>query len=258
MARKTAALPAARPATAGRVGAGEGRGPGQRGVSAPEVTGTAQMSAPASLRGQLALLAFDIGAPIVLYYILHGAGVPNLIALSITAVPPALAAICKLAVKRRSDPVALVVLATIAVSICLSVAVHSPRFLLARDGLITALWGIWFIVTLGARRPAAFIFARPFMEGRKLFEALSWDSLWETDLRFRRIWRTSTIMWATALLADAIIRVVMSYTLPIDVVPGLGGALWPVTFAIIQVVTNFYYHRAGLYRILGARWLVRT
>ena len=35
----------------------------------------------------------------------------------------------------------------------------------------------------------------------------------------------------------------------------LGGLLWPVTFVVIQLVTNAYYHRAGLYRILGARWL---
>jgi hypothetical protein len=41
-------------------------------------------------------------------------------------------------------------------------------------------------------------------------------------------------------------------------VPALGGALWPVTFVLIQVVTNVYYHRAGLYRILGAApWLAR-
>jgi hypothetical protein len=41
-------------------------------------------------------------------------------------------------------------------------------------------------------------------------------------------------------------------------VPALGGSLWPVTFVLIQVVTNVYYHRAGLYQILGAApWLAR-
>jgi hypothetical protein len=39
------------------------------------------------------------------------------------------------------------------------------------------------------------------------------------------------------LLADAAARVVISFTLPTDVVPCLGGALWPVTFLIIQVVS---------------------
>jgi len=47
----------------------------------------------------------------------------------------------------------------------------------------------------------------------------------------------------------------MSCTLPIPVVPGLGGALWPVTFVVLQVGSNVYYHRAGLYRILGAAWI---
>jgi hypothetical protein len=213
--------------------------------------------APARLGGQLALLAFDIAAPTALYYVLRSAGASNLMALSVAAVLPALAALYRLAVKRRVDAVALVVLATIVVTIALSVVAHDVRFLLARDGFITTLWGLWFFATLRARRPAAFIFARPLMEGRKVFGTRSWDSLWETDATFRRIWRISTVIWGAALLADAVIRVVMAYSLPVDVVPALGGALWPVTFLVIQVVTNVYYHRAGLYRILGASWLTR-
>jgi hypothetical protein len=207
---------------------------------------------------QLALFAFDIGVPIALYYLLHTFGVPNLVALAAGAAVPALAALYKLLAQRHLDAVAVLVVASMVVSIAVSVAVHSPRFLLAKDGLITGVWGLWFLATLGARRPAAFVFARPLMEGRKVFGARSWDELWQNDARFRRIWRVSTVIWAGGMLVDAIIRVAMSYSLPVDVVPGLGGALWPVTFVVIQVVTNVYYHRAGLYRILGARWLSRA
>lgn len=46
----------------------------------------------------------------------------------------------------------------------------------------------------------------------------------------------------------------ISYTLPVDVVPGLGGALYPITFVVLQLITNVYYNIAGLYPILGARW----
>jgi hypothetical protein len=200
------------------------------------------------------LLAFDIGAPIALYYVLHAAGVSNLMALTASALLPAGGAAVKLARTRRVDTVALVVLATIVVSILVSVVAHSSRFLLAKEGIITGLWGLWFLATVPSSRPAAFLFARPLMEGRKLFEAPSWDLLWEREAQFRRIWRTSSVIWGLALLTDAAIRVVMSYSLPISVVPGLGGALWPVTFIAIQLVTNLYYHRAGLYRLLGARW----
>jgi hypothetical protein len=203
---------------------------------------------------KLAAFGFDIGAPIAVYYILHGAGVSSLVALAAGAVLPALGAAWTLAARRRADGVALLVLATMVASIAVSVIAHSPRFLLAKDGLITGVWGLWFIVSVRARRPAAYTFARPLMESMPIFTARSWDVLWEAEPSFGRIWRVSTVMWGTGMLADAAIRVAMSYTLPVDVVPGLGGALWPVTFVVLQVVTNIYYQMAGLNRLLGARW----
>jgi hypothetical protein len=33
-------------------------------------------------------------------------------------------------------------------------------------------------------------------------------------------------------------------------VPALGGALWPVTFVVLQVITNVYFARSGFWRIL--------
>jgi len=35
-----------------------------------------------------------------------------------------------------------------------------------------------------------------------------------------------------------------------DLVPGLGGALWLVTFVALQVITNIYFIRSGLWTIL--------
>jgi hypothetical protein len=60
------------------------------------------------------------------------------------------------------------------------------------------------------------------------------------------------------MLLDAVVRAVMSYALPVVAVSGLAGALWPVTFVAVQIVTNIYYNRAGLYRMLGARWAERA
>jgi hypothetical protein len=74
--------------------------------------------------------------------------------------------------------------------------------------------------------------------------------LWDSVPRFRRIWRICTVIWGCALLVDAAIRVAMAYTLPIGLVPALSGALWPVTFIGLQVITNIYFYRAGLWSIL--------
>ena len=212
-------------------------------------------TAPAGLKRQLGLYVLDIGAPIVLYYVLHGFGVSNIAALSAGAAIPACSTAVAAITRRRVDAVAILVLAGFVVSIAASLLTHNARLLLAKEGLITAVWGLWFFASLRTHRPAAFEFARPLMEGRKSFAQQSWDIVWIQHSQFRRIWRVSTAIWGAAMLIDAVIRVAMSYSLPIHAVPALGGVLWPVTFLVIQIVTNVYYHRSGLYQLLGARWV---
>jgi hypothetical protein len=134
------------------------------------------------------------------------------VALGAGAVVPAVGAIVQLLTKRHLDGMGgLVVVIT-----------RSPRFLLAKDGLLTAVWGLWFLATIRFRRPTAFVLARPFLEGRRAFSAGSWDDLWSSEPQFRLIWRVASVLWGVGLLTDAVLRVVMSYTLPIPVVPGLG------------------------------------
>ena len=98
------------------------------------------------------------------------------------------------------------------------------------------------------------------LEGRRVYDSDSrrwvrsapqtWDQLWQRLPRFRRIWQVCTVIWGTAILADAVLRIVMALTLPLGLVPALNGALWPVTFVILQVVTNVYFRESGFWRIL--------
>lgn len=205
----------------------------------------------------LARLVFDIAAPIVVYYVLRSEGASYDLALLAGAVLPAVGSLVTLMSQRRLDPVATLMVVSMLGALAGSLLAGSPRFLLAKDGLMTGLWGGWFLASARGGRPAALLFARPLMEGMRMFAGRSWDVLWATEPQFRRIWRASTVMWGLGLLLDAAIRVAISYTLPIDQVPAIGAALYPVTFVVLQVMTNVYYMRAGLYPILGARWLDR-
>jgi hypothetical protein len=133
--------------------------------------------------------------------------------------------------------------ATMALALLTSVIAGDPRFLLAKDGIVTGSWGLWVPAQCPGRRPAALVFARPLMEHVKLFGSRSWDRLWDTEPQFRRIWRVATVMWGAGLLADAAVRVVISYMLPVDAVPAIGGLLYPVTFVVLQVAGNIYFTR---------------
>jgi hypothetical protein len=64
------------------------------------------------------------------------------------------------------------------------------------------------------------------------------------------MWRVTTLIWGAAFLLDAAVRVVMAYALPVNDVPALAGALWLVTFLLLQIITNVYLSRSGLWPIL--------
>ena len=203
----------------------------------------------------LARVALGIGLPTALFYALRAEGVSNLVALAAGAALPALGALLTLLVRRRVDGISVFMAATMGLAVLTSVLTGSPRFLLAKDGLLTGAWGIWFLVSARGQRPAALVFGRPLMEPMRLFAVRSWDLLWDTEPKFRRIWRVASVIWGMGLVIDATARVVISYTLPVDAVPAIGSLLYPVTFVVLQVAGNVYFHRAGLYRLLGARWL---
>lgn len=202
----------------------------------------------------------DIAAPIAVYYGIRAAGGSVWLALAAGGVFPAISTIAGLLTRRRVDATGAVMLAALAVSAAFSLISGSPRALLARDGLVTAAWAGYMYLSLLASRPATFTISRPLLEGRRVWDSatrswvrpagLSWDELWVRSPRFRQIWRTCTVIWGTAILADAAARMLMAFALPVGVVPALSGALWPVTFVILQVVTNVYFARAGFWRIL--------
>jgi len=201
-----------------------------------------------------------IFAPVALYYSIRAADGSVWLALTAGAVVPAVSALAGMLRRRRADAMSLVMLAALAVTAALSLVTGSPRALLARDGLVTAAWAAFMYASLLAQRPVTFTESRPLLEGRRVFDptarawvrpsAQSWDRLWQQVPRFRQIWRACTVIWGTAILADAVIRVIIAYTLPVGTVPALGGALWPVTFVALQIVTNVYFARSGFWRIL--------
>lgn len=235
--------------------------PERRGSEPTPTSRTPAGPRPPRSAGRPALsLLINLVAPIALYYGLRSAGASIYLALIVGAVAPALSTVVIAIKHRRVDGLAVAVLAMLAVSTGVSLIGGSPRFLLAKDSLLTAAWGAWFIVSLHTQRPLTFRFTRPLLEGRKVFDPVthtriaptpqSWDELWVSKPRFRRAWRVTTVIWGAAMLLDAAVRVIMAYTLPADLVPGLAGALWPVTFIALQVITNVYFLRCGLWLIL--------
>ncbi|GAB3566156.1 VC0807 family protein [Spelaeicoccus albus] len=189
-------------------------------------------------------MVFDLVVPLTLFYVLRGAGASIYLALLAGTLASGITAVVIVATQHRLDGIAVFVMSTMLLSVGVSLLTGSARFLLAKEGWLTAVTGIWFLGSLGARRPLAYQFSRPLLEGRLGWPA-NWDATWDRAPRFRRMWQISTALWGLGTLLDSAARVIMAYTLPVDVVPALSTAMYAITSAVLIVVTNVYYRAAG-------------
>lgn len=207
------------------------------------------MGADRSSRTGLADLVVDVAVPVALYYVLRAAGASVYLALLVGAVVPAVSSVIKAVRRRTLDRLGVFMLSTMLAGVVVALIAGSPRFLLAKDGWVTAAVGIWFLISSRGSRPMAFVFARAAMEGRGPFKT-SWATLWDTSAPFRRSWRISSLIWGVGLLIDAVVRVIMAYTLPVDLVPALSTALLPVTVVILVGLDQINQRQAGLRHML--------
>jgi hypothetical protein len=199
--------------------------------------------------------ALDFFAPLALFYGLIWSGFSLYFALLASAALSAISAVVSFVRGTSGQRFAPYMLALSLGAFGIALISGSDRFLLAKESILTAAVGCWFLASIWTDRPLTYVLTRPLLEsayGRKvgIFGPLTWEELWATDDSFRHIFKVSSVMWAGATMLDAVLRVVIAYTLPVSAVPGLHLALFVVTLLLMQVVTNVYYARSGLWTLI--------
>lgn len=195
-------------------------------------------------------LLVSLVAPVALYYGLRAADMGAYPALIVGAVAPALGAAFDLLKGRHVDGLMAFFTAMTLLSLGVSLLGGGPRFLLAREGMVTGTAGVWFLASAWTARPLALAFSRPLLEGLFRFAPGRWDGLWDREPRFRRVWRVSSVVFGLGTLADAAARVAMAYALPVDLVPALGTAMYAATSVMMLVIVNVYHARSELRHML--------
>lgn len=193
---------------------------------------------------RIVLVALDFAMPVALYYVLRALGTSVYTALLVGAALSLVSAGFSMLRERRTNGVALFMAVLLLLSTVVALVGGGPRFLLARDAFVTGVAGLWFLGSCWAPRPLAYHFARAVGEGRFGWPP-DWEALWASAPRFRRMWRVASVMWGVGTLLDAVLRWVLAYTLPLDVVPVVTLALYAVTTVVLFVVTNVYYVLSG-------------
>ncbi|MGC4108202.1 MAG: VC0807 family protein [Thermomicrobiales bacterium] len=197
--------------------------------------------------GRVLWFALDFAIPLGIFYLLIGQGTSLYVALLASAVY-SIASGAVSWLRGERNEVAIVMFALTLASGAIALVSGSDRFLLARESVLTAMMGGWFFASLrwGEGHPLTYRLTRPILEGRFGTKPI-WGYLWTHDAHFRHIFRVSTAIWGVALLIDAVLRVVLAYSMPVKAVPAMQTGLMLVTVLIVNVAVNIYYIAAGLW-----------
>jgi intracellular septation protein A len=206
---------------------------------------TASAQSPTRLRALLPML-IDVGAPIIVYFILHYLGVGDVLALTIGGMVTAINAVVGTVRRRRLDSIGLLVVAEIALSIALLLITEDPRILLIKPSFYVGFAAIYAFATCFVGQPIGYESAKPFATKGDPERLAAYERAWEFSPVFRRTERIITAGWGVAFLADAILRVVVVFSFSADQVseslllsqvPGIVLISAALVFTRLQVPT---------------------
>ncbi|MEU9117246.1 VC0807 family protein [Streptomyces sp. NPDC048483] len=201
----------------------------------------------ASRRKLLTSLFISLVLPLGLYYGLRDAGVSPLWALLLGCVPPLLQSLYAIAKQGKPDAVALFTLSLLIIGGLTSLITGSPRWILAKSGVLTMVIGVALLITTH-KRPAIFqgvISLQPSADA-----TARWEALWRDYAEIRHIMRVTNVIWGVGFILDGIVRFILAYRLDVDAVPTATTVMFVVSIALFQIVSKrygrLYMRRRGL------------
>lgn len=201
-----------------------------------------------ALRRRLAAqLFFELALPLGSYYGLRAVGAGqwlSMVAGGVLLLPWIAYGIVR---QRRVEAMAVFTLSLVVIGTLLSLVTGSPRVVMVRDSWLTAAIGCWVLGTLLTRRPFIMTASRGIVIA-KVGEAglVEWEARWDAEPVFRHHMRLITTVWGAVFLLDAVLRVALAYTIPVDAFPLTSTLLWLALLGGLLTWHNWYLTRHGL------------
>ncbi|AEW98076.1 MULTISPECIES: VC0807 family protein [Streptomycetaceae] len=227
-------------------------------VPTVEDTGAGPAGPPAErspYRALAANLGVNVAAPLLVFYGLRAVGVGQWWALLAGAVPPLVRAVVTMARTRRVDVLGAITLLLLALGVATSLLTGSARFLLAKDGAMTGAAGLCVLATLLMRRPFIASTLISLTAGERRAKLVAH---WQKSPTFRRVMRVLTVVWGVGLVADAVVRIVLAYALPVDAVPLAGNLQYVAAFLLLEGVSRVYGRRRSVVARITAETAARA
>ena len=195
------------------------------------------MNVRAMVRG----LVWDIGVPVVAYYVLVLFGVSDFVALLVGTLLAGANLIWEAVRERTLNPFSTVMLIVFGLGLVLSFLTGDPRFLLVVKSAVTGAVGLVFLVTAArGRRPLTLAAQQKWSPE----QAAELGEEYRTDPDVQRGHRICSTVWGVGLVAESLLRVVIVYLLPLSVAVAASTVLLVAVIAGLTFWTTRYVARA--------------
>lgn len=139
-------------------------------------------------------------------------------------------------VRRRLDGLAAIVGVSFGLLLVVSLLTGDPRVLLLRESVLSGAAGLLLAGSCVIGKPLIYAVARRFITSSGKAELIAqWDERWRTQPAFRRHFFLLSAVPGVVLLAESLLRAVLVYSLPVDVMAGLSTVLHVGTIGMLAV-----------------------
>ena len=189
-------------------------------------------------RTTLVPLVVDVALPRGVTLVVSHLGCGTVVALTAGAVIPLLRTAAPVLSGRSLNRLAALMLATSVVGIGAGLLVGDPRFVVAKDGVISAAIAVGLLLSTRRGTPIMSAGLLPFVTRGDAAEVAAWHRLAGGSPAFRRLERRYTATWGWVLLTDCAVRAVGAFVVPDGWLTWFGGAVTITAIVVAALLSG--------------------
>ncbi|WP_063041303.1 VC0807 family protein [Nocardia pseudovaccinii] len=196
-----------------------------------------------SLIRVLAPIARDVAVPIGAYFLLTGLGYSDFTGLLAGTLFSGAVLIIETIRTRRLEPFAAIMLGVFAFGLIGSLISGDPRMMIVKDSAGTAIVGIAFLISTVVGKPLTYLSARKALAAAGPAKLAEFEASYQANPAKRRGFNTLAMAWGVGLVAEATVRILLAYQLPIHTMAWLSPVLSIIFFTpLIALSVRFVKH----------------
>lgn len=167
------------------------------------------------LSGLVTMLAWDVGLPLVAYYVARAAGQSAFWSLVAATIVSGLRVAWGAWQHKKIDAFSAFMMTLFALGMALSAITGDPRWLLVKGCVITAIAGLIFLGSAALKRPLTFTVGKR-LAARDPESLAELETGWRESAELRTGFTQLALLWGFGLVLEAVLRLIVIYTTPLD------------------------------------------